>query len=426
MLIAAIATICIAGIATGFVLMNDQESDGEVQLQVSESKSVSNDFSETVSWSSTDSKVAAVSAEGIITAVGHGKCAVIAVSADGKEMARYDVNVKAPSSRDVDVEIVQDDMVLALSQTVMLKAYVVPAAYDQTLTWRSSDMSVATVDGSGCVTAVGIGKCKITAYSDAVRESESIDITVTQNGSPFRTTDVDVEITREDAAMTVGDSLKLSAIVLPASYDQTIVWVSNNVSVAVVSSDGTVTAVGAGKAEIRAINPLSGEDDDIDIRVYAEKEPIVPPGPRDIEIQQDNLYIKVGETKKLNPNQTVSWRSTNTSVATVDDEGNVTAVGIGRCEIIAYTQWDDEDVDVVVSEKSTTIPAELEIYPDDLYLKIGDTKKLKANQEVAWRSTNTSVATVDKDGNVTAVGKGECEIIAYTQWDDEDVDVTVF
>ena len=259
MIIATIATVCIAGFAAGFILMNDGGSDSEVQLFISESKSVSNNFPETVSWSSTDSKVAAVSSEGIITAVGHGKCMVSAVSPEGVEMVRYNVSVKTPSPRDVDVEI-----------------------------------------------------------------------------------------TREDAAMTVGDSLKLSAIVLPASYDQTIVWVSSNVSVAVVSSDGTVTAVGAGKAEIRAINPLSGEDDDIDIRVYAGKEPIIPPGPKDIEILQDNLYIKVGETKKLSPNQTVSWRSTNTSVATVDDEGNVTAVGIGRCEIIAYTQWDDEDVDVIV------------------------------------------------------------------------------
>lgn len=246
-IIAAIASICIAGAAIGFVLLNDDSSDGEVHLQVSQSLSVPNDFRETASWSSTDSMVATVSADGVIKAVGQGKCKVIAVSPEGREMAGYDVKVRNHSFRNADVEVFQDD-----------------------------------------------------------------------------------------------------------------------------------------------------------------------------------VHLKVGERTKLNPNQEVKWRSTDTSVATVDQDGNVTAVGSGRCEIIAYTAWDDEDVDVVVSDKPATVPVELEVYPDDLYIKIGEMKKLNANQEVKWRSTNTSVATVDDEGNVTAVGKGECEIIAYTQWDDEDVDVTVF
>lgn len=191
--------------------------------------------------------------------------------------------------------------------------------------------------------------------------------------------------------------------------------------VATVSADGVIKAVGQGTCKVIAVSPEGRELAGYDVNVRGH-----PLRNMDIEVFQDDLYLKVGERTKLNANQEVTWRSTNTSVATVDQDGNVTAVGSGRCEIIAYTAWDDEDVDVVVSDKPVTAPIELEVYPDDLYLKMGESKKLKTNQEVKWRSTNTSVATVDKDGNVTAVGKGECEIIAYTQWDDEDVDVTVF
>ena len=423
MILAIVAVVCVAGVAIGIAVMNSGGSDGEVKLHISESKDLSNDIKEEATWKTSDRSVAAVSAEGIITAVGKGVCSITATSAQGKEIANYKVRVLDPSPEEVDVEIIQDDMTLAVGQALVLKAYVTPASYDQTIVWSSSESSIATVDSTGYLTALAVGKCKITAYSEAIRDSESIDITVTEKGEPIPPTDVDVEILQDDMSLKVGNSVRLSAKVTPSTADQTIVWVSENVSVAIVSSDGTVTAIAVGKTEIKAINPASGEDDDIDLIVTDSGKP-EPTPTRDIEVSPEDLALSIGDTAKITANQTVSWRSSNTSVATVDQNGNVTAVGNGKCEIIAYTSWDDEDVDVIVSDGPSP-PGELEVWPDELNLTVGESQKLNAKQTVSWRSSNTNVATVDQNGNVTAVGNGKCKIVAYTSWDDEDVDVVV-
>jgi len=348
MILAIVAVVCVAGVAIGIAVMNSSGSDGEVKLHISESKDLSNDIKEEATWKTSDRSVAAVSAEGIITAVGKGVCSITATSAQGKEIANYKVRVLDPSPEEVDVEIIQDDMTLAVGQALVLKAYVTPASYDQTIVWSSSQSSIASVDSTGYLTALAVGKCKITAYSEAIRDSESIDITVTEKGEPIPPTDVDVEIQQDDMSLKVGNSVRLSAKVTPSTADQTIVWVSENVSVAIVSSDGTVTAIAVGKTEIKAINPASGEDDDIDLIVTESGKP-EPTPTRDIEVSPEDLALSIGDKAKITANQTVSWRSSNNNVATVDQNGNVTAVGKGECEIVAYTTWDDEDVDVVVS-----------------------------------------------------------------------------
>lgn len=78
MILAIVAVVCVAGVAIGIAVMNSGGSDGEVKLHISESKDLSNDIKEEATWKTSDRSVAAVSAEGIITAVGKGVCSITA------------------------------------------------------------------------------------------------------------------------------------------------------------------------------------------------------------------------------------------------------------------------------------------------------------------------------------------------------------
>lgn len=107
----------------------------------------------------------------------------------------------------------------------------------------------------------------------------------------------------------------------------------------------------------------------------------------------------------------------------MDQNGVVTAVGVGECEIIASVEGMrdmDDDADVEVTNGGGSI-RDVEIVNDDDVedMTVGQKVTLRAevepqtaDQKVTWRSTKTSVATVDQNGVVTAVGVGECKIIA--------------
>ena len=107
-------------------------------------------------------------------------------------------------------------------------------------------------------------------------------------------------------------------------------------------------------------------------------------------------------------------------MATVDENGVVTAVGVGECEIIATAAGKSDDADVEVTNGGGSI-RDVDILNDDdvEHMTVGQKVTLRAevepqtaDQKVTWRSTKPSVATVDQNGVVTAVGVGECEIIA--------------
>ena len=121
--------------------------------------------------------------------------------------------------------------------------------------------------------------------------------------------------------------------------------------------------------------------------------------------------------------QDVTWKSSNTKVATVDNSGNVTAVGNGTCKITAtttdgYSSSGSSDVTVDIKAESINLDkTSLD------FTNLGVNEKLKAdvspsfstiNRPVKWSSSDTNVAKVDNDGNVTPVGNGTCKITATT------------
>ena len=148
-----------------------------------------------------------------------------------------------------------------------------------------------------------------------------------------------------------------------------------------------------------------------------------------IELSESEVSIEVGEKYSLNAiiepdyaEKRIIWSSDDTSVAQVDDNGVVTAVGKGMAYISAMTvNGLMTRCEVTVSEPIIK-PEELLLSDDCLSLVIGQSSQLiaevypeDADQTVLWRSENDEIATVDEAGNVTGVGEGNTVICVQTE-----------
>ena len=147
--------------------------------------------------------------------------------------------------------------------------------------------------------------------------------------------------------------------------------------------------------------------------------------PTSISLSQSSLTLEVGKTSsKINVTATptgayndVTWTSSNTSVATVAN-GVVTAKAVGSATITATSKY---DTNVKASLNVTVNPVQLTDLTINGTLTINDgtTTRLtvtptpsNASANVTWSSDNTDVATVDKNGYVTAISVGTAHITA--------------
>ncbi len=136
---------------------------------------------------------------------------------------------------------------------IQLTAIVLPVtATNKNVTWTSSNPAVATVDASGCVTAVGNGVAIITATTEEGKFTATSTITVDIPVSePILATQVKIE--GADDTLYVGDKIPLKATVFPPqTTDTSITWSSSDETVATVDEWGTVTALKKGEVTITA------------------------------------------------------------------------------------------------------------------------------------------------------------------------------
>ena len=167
-----------------------------------------------------------------------------------------------------------------------------------------------------------------------------------------------IAIEQSDMTLTEGESVNLSAKVLPENAaDKTVNWSSSNESVLMVSSNGKAMALSLGNAIITA---KSGDKSDfITITVEAKVIPVTG-----VSLDKTQITIKVGESETLTPtitpedatNKKVSWTSSNDNVATVED-GKVVGVQPGSVTITVTTEDGAKTAECPVTVKSNLAPS---------------------------------------------------------------------
>jgi predicted outer membrane repeat protein len=205
-------------------------------------------------------------------------------------------------------------------------------ATDKSVTWSSSNESVATV-ADGVVTAVSDGTATITVTTVNGGFTATCNVTV-------YTPVTGVSLNEEAITLEVSETFTLVATITPAgATDQTVGWVSGNQSVATVNNSGLVTAVSAGTATISVVTVDGSFIATCDVTVI---EPSI--AVTGVSLDQTTLALEPGNTATLvatvapgdATDKSVSWTSSNEAVATVAD-GVVTAVADGTCTITVTT-----------------------------------------------------------------------------------------
>ena len=203
-------------------------------------------------------------------------------------------------------------------------------ATDKSVSWTSSDATVASVDQSGRVTAMKGGKATITAQ--AGEKTATCEVTVTVSVES-------VTLNRTSVTLEEGQTTTLTATVNPSdATDKSVTWSSSDATVASVDQSGKVTAHKAGSAEITA--KAGGKSAKCTVTVSKKIVSVTS-----ITLNKTSLTLEIGETETLTAsvlpenatNKEVTWTSNNESVATVSSTGVVTAVSPGAATITVTT-----------------------------------------------------------------------------------------
>ena len=123
-------------------------------------------------------------------------------------------------------------------------------------------------------------------------------------------------------------------------------------------------------------------------------------------------FTAIGQTIPIkltnNDNLTVTWKSDNENVATVDQNGNITSTGVGSCNVYAITSSQVLSLKVIVTEESAETPDEpVTVTLDEIHLDHAQNTAVPSfngadTSAAQWSSSDTNVATVDENGNIEA------------------------
>ncbi|MDE6409511.1 MAG: leucine-rich repeat protein [Muribaculaceae bacterium] len=298
------------------------------------------------------------------------------------------------------------EMKMNVGQSNKLTANVWPY---ESITWTSDNEEVATVSEDGTVTAISFGVANITATCEDVSATCKVTVTtIVANRIVLSASKID---------LITGESDKLTATVYPDdALDKSITWTSDNEEVAIISKDGTVTALSVGVANITA---TCG---DVSATCKVTVTPIVATS---IALSTTKMELVTGETGILTAtvypedaiDKSITWYSNYPDIATISDDGIVMAISVGDAYITASCGdvWATCNVSVKPITASNVV-----LNMNELNLLIGESDKLIANvypenavdTRITWTSDNEDVAAVSSDGIVTAISDGLANVTA--------------
>lgn len=361
-----------------------------------------------VTWYSMNNKVATVDKNGLVTAKTIGQTYIYAVSQDGSYLAFSTINViQAATGVKLDVS----NLSLKVGDVYYVQSTFAPAnATDKKLTWTVQDPKICTVSNSGKVTAKSPGTTTIFAKTTS-GEIAYLYVTVQSNV-------LGLALDKPEKTVIAGKKFKLNPIFTPAEPTNTkVTWKSSNAGVATVDKEGKVVTKKVGMAIIICTSADGG--------YLASCSVTVKPGVSALAMDETEIKMLTGKTRKLTVTFTpehpssrkLTWKSSNPSVATVNDKGKVKALKGGSTVITCTSSVGNVSASCVVSVEQ--LVSYIKLSKDIVNVGLGKTYQLKGtvdsndvtNKQLKWSSTKNSIATIDKNGNITGKKLGKCTVI---------------
>ena len=390
-----------------------------------------------VTWTSSKPEIAEVK-DGLVTGISEGTAIIIVKSKDGAKTASCTITVKNLSVTGITLDKRELDM--EINETYRLIPSISPTgANNQNVTWASDNEEVAAVS-DGTVTAKKVGTAIITATTEDGSYTAACTVTVTEPAPGQNVTGV--TLSKETLSIEEGNCALLEAFVEPETVkNQTVTWSTSDEEIAEVDPEtGIVSGVAEGTTTITATTEDGGYTADCGVTVIAMAEDTVPVEnvsviPSEGDLSEDQT-IEAGKQFVLSAevypadatNQNVIWLSSNKEVATVTQEGTVTAVGAGEVTLMAISENGGRRVEYKIQVLPAKVQVtDIQLGKTQLSLNIGDQEKLTAEilpEEAAdtpliWKSDHEEVATVDSNGVVTATGEGTAVITVMAEDESE-------
>ncbi|MFP4597744.1 MAG: Ig-like domain-containing protein [Persicimonas sp.] len=374
---------------------------------------------EEIDWESSDSEVASVDQHGVVTALSPGAVAITASVPGARATATLTV-VDVPAAS---VDVTPEDIDLTVGDSETLQATVVDADAQplegRQVRFESADPTVAIVTSDGEVVATGPGETDIDASSGEASGEASVTVSAADVAS--------IELRPSSLELVEGDQYSLTTIVRDANDrivdDASLEWSSEDESIVTVD-DGQLTAVAEGVAQVTA------ETDGVS---QTTEVTVVRPSVASIDLTPPAATLQIGLETTLSARAlasdgseldwpTISWSSDDDTVASVDDDGTVSAEGTGTAYITATADGVERLSVITVTERQ---PDDISISPQSTTIEVGQSTPLDAtvldaggspinDPQVTWTSADNAIAVVDSAGEVLGVSPDTVDITAET------------
>ncbi|WP_099469680.1 Ig-like domain-containing protein [Konateibacter massiliensis] len=271
----------------------------------------------------------------------------------------------------------------------------------QTVTWSSSNTSIATVSSTGLVTAKATGTATITATANGVKATCLVTVK-----APSLT------LKSASGTVVVGSKITIEATADPTGK---ITYATSNKKVATVTSAGVVKGIKTGTAKITVTaNGVSKT-----YKVTVKKQTLT--------LKKSSGTVTAGKTIEIkataSPNGTITYKTSNKKVATVTSDGVVKGIKAGTATITVKCNGVSKTYKVTVKKQTLTLKA------SSAAVKVGKTVSIKATaspkETITYKSSNENVATVTSKGVVKGIAKGTAKITVTSNGVSKTFKVTV-
>lgn len=362
-----------------------------------------------ITYSSQTPKIASVNALGRITALAPGK-AIIQISAAGITRS-ISIKIEGKATEiaslvtDIDVDY-EDTMVVGGTQ--VLYPRVLPEDATSRISYSSNNTKVATVNDFGKVVAKASGTATIILSADG--KEKKILISVKKEIIP-----VDIDFDVPETKIVLGSSVLIGATVLPTdAIDQTINYTSSDVSVLTVNKLGRVNALSLGTANIT----LQAGNVKKSVAFTVVKEEVVTA----IAVSDFQKKMKLDDVQTISASlyptsakdQKITYSTNDVNVVSISENGIVNAVGKGTATITLAAGDATKELNVTVyvpTKKIELSSSYLIMQPTNKYDIVASVTPSEADQNLQFRSSDETIATVTTNGAITALSPGKVSII---------------
>lgn len=313
-----------------------------------------------VHFTSDNDAVATVDDNGLVTALSSGEAVITVITEDGKKTAKCKITVEKEIIQLKTITITNAPAELEKGAQVQLGIKYIPdnTTQSKSVEWKTSDASVAVVSSTGLVTAKKTGTVTITAVSKA---DSSIQSKVTIKVLSHIT---DVTVTGPSGTLYTDTKYKFTAKITPddTTDNKTVIWSVSDSNIAQIATDGTLIFKKAGTVDVIATVKATSSNTVIKKLTVTGVKRVI--NVSSVALDKATVNLKKGETVKLNAtiapadadNKEITYTSSNSAVAKVDNTGLVTAIASGEAVITVTTKDGSKTASCKVTVAKETEP----------------------------------------------------------------------